>query len=290
MVYYNSFFPHTFIAKQESITLITFTERVVFYLPLIIILSPIILLILFNLRDLQKITHLGYIKIYLLLLIIIMSFLLLILSSWMPGFRFAIPILPFLLVFIPDSLNFFNRLAKKFQVDISPLKYGKSFTIAMICLSNFILLLSFNSYVYRYGIGISECNITLGKWINANTNQNASLAVWDAGAIPFYANIRTIDIYPKSLQDLHVFNNPEDADYILAQNITFLILNEEFFAYIKVDSRFTANYRLIFNAQLFYVENELHVDYIYQVYLHMDYYISNVSINELINSSPRFYI
>ncbi len=290
LIYYNSFFPQTFIAKQESITLIVVIEQIVFYLPLIVILSPTFLLILSKTRKIQNITQLDSIKIYLLSLFIMMAFVLLILSSWMPGFRFTIPILPFLLLLIPESLDFFNWLAKRYQEDISPLKYGRSFTITMICLSNLLLLLSFNSYVYRYGVGIAECNITLGKWINANTNQSASLAVWDVGAIPFYANIRTIDIYPKSLQDLHVFNNPEDADYIFTQNITFLILNDEFFAYIKGDGRFTTNYRLIFNAQLFYIENELHVDYIYQVYLHTDYYISNASINELINSSPRFYI
>ena len=90
-----------------------------------------------------------------------------------------------------------------------------------------------------------ECNIILGNWIKTNTPINASLAIWDAGAIPYYAEVRTIDIYPESLQDLHVFNNPEDADYILNQNITFLILNDDYFSYIKSDLQINISIILI---------------------------------------------
>jgi len=72
--------------------------------------------------------------------------------------------------------------------------------------------------------------------------------------IPFYSDIRTIDIYPDSLQDLHLYNNLEDADYILDQSITFLILNDEYFNYIKIDIRFLTNYRLILYTQFYYAD------------------------------------
>jgi len=132
--------------------------------------------------------------------------------------------------------------------------------------------------------------MVLGKWINENSSENASLAVWDAGAIPFYSSIRTIDIYLDSLQDLHLFNNPEDADYILDQNITFLILNDEYFNYIKVDIRFQNNYRLIFYAQFYYADVFYGKDYIYQIYLFNDFNITESAINAKINWSSRFYI
>jgi hypothetical protein len=290
IVFYGSILPHTFIVKAEPITFIFLLEQLVFYLPLILIFLPILILILMRVKMLRNISQIPYSMLYLGVILITFCSILIILSSWMPGFRFAIPIIPLILLFIPDSINIFYNLAQKYYEDFKLLKFGRYFTISVICVSHFFLIFSFNSYVRLYATGINEINITLGKWINQNTNQSASLAVWDVGAIPFYANIRTIDIYPESLQDKHVFTFPEDADYILDQNISILILNDDYFEYIKIDPRFTANYQLIFNAQLFYVENQLRIDYIYQVYLFNGYYISNVSITNLINSSPRFYI
>jgi len=131
--------------------------------------------------------------------------------------------------------------------------------------------------------------MVLGKWINENSSENASLAVWDAGAIPFYSHIRTIDIYPDSLQDLHLYNNPEDADYILDQNITFLILNDEYFSYIKADVRFLDNYHLIFYAQFYYADIFYRSDFVYQIYLFNNFNVSESAISALINSSDRFY-
>jgi len=288
--YYNSILPHTFLVKSTPITFVFLLEQFMFYLPLILIILPGIFLILVRIKKQKFFYHLDPKNIYLIMVISTFSFILFFLSSWMPGFRFAIPIIPLILLLIPDSLNFFYNLAKKFQDDIKLLSFGRYFTITTICISHLMLFFSFNSYVYIYSVGIDEINIKLGKWINQNTNQSASLAIWDVGAIPFYADIRTIDIYPESLQDKHVFQNPEDADYILEQNISLLILNDEYFDYIKSDSRFMTNYHLIFNAQLFYEENHLRIDYIYQVYLFNGYYISNTSITSLINSSPRFYI
>ena len=290
VIYYGSFLPHTFLVKAKPITLFFFLDQLLFYLPLILILLPTFFLLLSRVKKFKNISLLDSKNVYLVIVISVFSFILLFLYSWMPGFRFAIPIIPLILLLIPDSLNFFYSIAKKYQNDIELLKFGRYFTIGSICLAHLTLFFSFNSYVYIYSIGINEINIKLGKWINQNTNQSASLAIWDVGAIPFYADIRTIDIYPDSLQDKHIFQYPEDADYILGQNITLLILNDEYFDYIKSDSRFITNYHLIFNAQLFYKENQLRVDYIYQVYLFNGYFISNTSITSLINSSPRFYI
>jgi len=163
-------------------------------------------------------------------------------------------------------------------------------TVIVICVSNVSVLATFYPFVHLYGVGLTECNIRLGKWIKGNTTGNASLAVWDAGTIPFYSDIRTIDIYPDSLQDLYLYNNPEDADYILEQNITFLILNDIYFSYIKLDARFISNYHLIFYAQVYYADILYGQDYIYQIYLFNEFNVSESAINALISSSERFYI
>ena len=219
-----------------------------------------------------------------------LSSILILINSWMPGFRFTVPIIPFIYLLLPKSINFLSFFGNAYRIDPFLSKNIKRLTILIICLSNFLLIFTFYPMIHIYGIGIRDCNIKLGRWIHDNTSQNASLAIWDAGAIPFYAEIPTIDIYPESLQDLYIYNHPEDADYILNQNITILILNDQYFEYIKSDARFITNYKMIFFAQLFYADGILGLDYIYQVYLLKSYYISNFSISELLNSSPRFYI
>ena len=288
--YYNNILPHTFSAKQGVFSLGLFLGRLGFYIPLILLLTPVFLLIGGNFLKNSKLRFKNEEKLYLLLLILIFSILLLLITSWMPGFRFTVPIIPLIYLLLPKSLNFLTILGRNYRNDIELWKNIKKITILVICVSNVLLIFTFYPFANAYGIGLRDCNIMLGKWINENTSENASLAVWDVGALPFYSNIRTIDIYPYSLQDLHVYNNPMDADYILEQNITFLILNDEYFDYIKVDSRFLSNYRLIFYAQVYYADILYIFDYIYQVYLFNDYYIPESAINALINSSHRFYI
>ena len=289
IVYYNNIFPHTFLAKQTGFDLLLFFERLMFYLPLIIFLLPTSIMVV-----LYFIKHSHYrikkeVNQYIILIILLLSIIVIFLTSWMPGFRFAVPIIPLIYLLLPRPFNFLlTTYRNKFQSNYLS-KNFKFITIIIICISNFSQIFTFYPFVNLYGAGITDCNIVLGKWINENSSGNASLAVWDAGAIPYYSNIRTIDIFPRSLQDLHLYNNPEDSDYILNQNITFLILNDEYFNYIKVDSRFQNNYHLIFYAQFYYADYYYDLDYIYQVFLFNDYYVSESAINDLTNSSERFY-
>jgi hypothetical protein len=290
IAYYSNVLPHTFVAKQTGFDLLSLLERVIFYLPLIIILLPTLFLIVF-----YYINHNNYrIKSknqqFIILIILTISIILLFLASWMPGFRFTVPLIPFVYLLLPKPLNFIIAAYKnKFKPQILS-KNLKYIIVSIICILNFSQIFTFYPLIDLYGVGIKECNTVLGKWINENSSNNSSLAVWDAGAIPFYSNIRTIDIYPNSLQDLHLFDNPEDADYILDQNITFLILNDEYFSYIKADVRFLDNYHLIFFAQFYYADNFYGRDYVYQIYLFNEFNVSESAISALINSSERFYI
>ena len=290
IAYYNNILPHTFVAKQTGFDLLLFTGRLVFYLPLIIFLLPTFFLLMFYYIKRSNYRIKNENQQYIILIILSISIIILFLTAWMPGFRFTVPVIPFIYLLLPKPLNFiFTTYRKKFKLSILS-KNFKYITVTIICALSFSQIFTFYPFVDLYGTGIKECNMVLGKWINENSSENASLAVWDAGAIPFYSNIRTIDIYPDSLQDLHLYNNPEDADYILDQNITFLILNDEYFNYIKVDSRFQNNYRLIFYAQFYYADVFYGKDYIYQIYLFNNFSVSESAISTLINSSERFYI
>lgn len=289
MLYYNSLLPHTFMAKQGIMNFTVLFERLLFYIPLFLFFTPILILILINAFKNRALIFRDQIRLYLIILIFALSIILMLITSWMPGFRFAIPLIPLIYLLLPRSVNFIEFFNEKIRNDKDLFKIIKVFSIGLISISNFLVIFTFYPFINYYGSGIKDCNITLGKWINENSLQNSSLAVWDTGAIPFYADINTIDIYPESLQNLHIFNNPEDADYIFSLNITFLILNDEYFDYIKSDIRFSTSYHLIFYAQFFYAFSAYKFDYIYQVYLNNEYYISNESINALIDSSSRFY-
>ena len=290
IAYYYNILPHTFVAKQTGFDLILLIERLIFYLPLILFLLPTFFIIMFYYIKrsdyrIKDVTHQ-----YIILLTLSLSIIILFLTSWMPGFRFTVPVIPFVYLLLPKPLSFlFSTYRNKLKLNILS-KNFKYITVTIICFLNFSQIFTFYPFVDLYGAGIKECNIVLGSWINENSLSNSSLAVWDAGAIPFYSNIRTIDIYPDSLQDLHQYNNPEDADYILEQNVTFLILNDEYFSYIKGDSRFQSNYHLIFYAQFYYADVFYARDYIYQIYLFNGFNVSESAISALINSSERFYI
>ena len=289
VIYYNNILPHTFFAKQGGLSFLSFLERFLFYIPLVIFLLPILILTVAYYIKRSRFQFKNEKKLYISLVVLTLFILIILLRSWMPGFRFSVPILPLVYLLLPKSLNFFIVLSKNEVKNASIWKNGKKLTVIAICVSNVSLLATFYPFVHFYGVGIRECNIKLGKWISENTSGNASLAVWDAGAIPFYSDIRTIDIYPDSLQDIHLYNNPEDSSYVLDQNITFLILNDEYFSYIKTDIRFINNYHLIFYAQFFFADVFYSRDYVYQVYLFNDYIISESAISALINSSERFY-
>ncbi|MHA1478702.1 MAG: hypothetical protein ACTSPU_10925 [Promethearchaeota archaeon] len=290
IAYYNNILPHTFVAKQTGFDLLLFIERLIFYLPLLIFLLPTFFLIMFYYIKRSNYRIKDVIHQYIILITLSLSIIILFLTSWMPGFRFTVPIIPLVYLLLPQPLNFLlTNYRNKLKLSIKS-KNFKSITVTVICMVSISQIFTFYPFVDSYGTGIKECNIILGKWINENSLKNSSLAVWDAGAIPFYSNIRTIDIYPDSLQDLHLYNNPEDANYILEQNITFLILNNEYFSYIKVDSRFQSSYHLIFYAQFYYADVFYGRDYIYQIYLFNEFNVSESAINALINSSNRFYI
>jgi len=206
IAYYNNILPHTFVAKQSDFDLLLFFERLIFYLPLIIFLLPTFSLIVFygTKRSNYRIKNEN--QQYIILITLTLSIILLFLTSWMPGYRFTVPIIPLVYLLLPKPLNFLLTTYRN-KVKLSVLsKNFKVITVAIICSLNFSQIFTFYPFVNLYGAGIKECNIVLGKWINENSSENASLAVWDAGVIPFYSDIRTIDIYPDSLQDLHLYN------------------------------------------------------------------------------------
>ncbi|MHA1460337.1 MAG: hypothetical protein ACTSO8_02550, partial [Promethearchaeota archaeon] len=151
--YYSNILPHTFSAKQGIFSLDLFLGRVFFYIPLILILTPVFLLIGGNFLKNSKFRFKNEKKLYLALLILILSVLILLIKSWMPGFRFAVPVIPLIYLLLPNSLNFLTILGRNFRNDVELWKNIKIFTILTICVSNVLLVISFYPFVNAYGNG-----------------------------------------------------------------------------------------------------------------------------------------
>jgi hypothetical protein len=55
--------------------------------------------------------------------------------------------------------------------------------------------------------------VELGHWLRQTMPPDATLAMSDVGATPYYSGLRTVDINPQSLTDRHIAENGWSADY-----------------------------------------------------------------------------
>ena len=81
---------------------------------------------------------------------------------------------------------------------------------------------------YRYTEGLQRAHLALGRWLADHAGPGSVLACGDAGALPYYARLNTIDIL--GLNDDHLAHLPGgfygklDADYILNQQPDYVVL------------------------------------------------------------------
>jgi hypothetical protein len=137
-----------------------------------------------------------------------MSFNLLVGGDWMLGYRFIVPILPLIVLPIGVALSYLNR----------PIAIG---------LTVILIAYSINLGLQLHEKAIKQVNsdtgdILMGQYIQSlKFPANTKIAVIDAGAIPYYANLPTIDMI--GLNDRHISKLPGgflqkyDNDYVLGQ-------------------------------------------------------------------------
>jgi len=89
---------------------------------------------------------------------------------------------------------------------------------------------SFGSYKYHinYANGLEKGHIALGEYLKKNTDKGTILAVDDAGAIPYYSELTSIDML--GLNDKYIghlegeFYKKYDNNYVLSRNPNYIIL------------------------------------------------------------------
>lgn len=92
-----------------------------------------------------------------------------------------------------------------------------------------------------YSQGLEDVHVMLGKWINQRTPEDITLAITDAGAVPFYAKRRTIDLW--GLNDENIAHNGFDLGYFWSQNPDVIVL------FSTSPQQFLTNYQ--FERQIF---------------------------------------
>lgn len=128
--------------------------------------------------------------------------------DWMPGMRYYAPLVGLLL--IPFSLlgpQFVNGGAKT-QGSLTYLLLGTA--LALFSLSS---LASLRLDSGQLQASTAASMVELGHWLRETMPPDATLAMSDVGATPYYSSLRTIDINPESLTDRTIAEHGWSADY-----------------------------------------------------------------------------
>jgi hypothetical protein len=139
--------------------------------------------------------------------------------DWMPGMRYYAPLVPLLL--IPLA-----ALAEELRGPAANWRGAAPFLL----LSGVLILFSASSLAavrldaQQLQAGTQTSMVELGRWLGATMPPDATLAMSDVGAVPYYSGLRTIDINPESLTDRHIAENGWSADYFFAADPDVLIL------------------------------------------------------------------
>jgi hypothetical protein len=69
------------------------------------------------------------------------------------------------------------------------------------------------------------CLVSVGKWLREVMPADYVLAMSDVGAVPYYSGLKTIDIHPQSLTDLHIAKKGFSREYVYDRRPEILILS-----------------------------------------------------------------
>lgn len=131
--------------------------------------------------------------------------------DWMPGMRYYAPLIGLLL--LPLAL-LGPSLRGPARSETGDAAYG--LLLATLALFSLSALATLRMEGQQLQAGTQASMVALGRWLHDAMPADATLAMSDVGATPYYAGLRTIDINPQSLTDRHIAENGWSADYFFA--------------------------------------------------------------------------
>lgn len=210
--YYGWFFPNTFYAKvtledtaaqwQRGLAYVqTFIGIHLGYIPLLIALIP-----LFRPRSTVWASYLA------LIIIVYSVYIAYVGGDWSVG-RFFVPLMPFYYLLLADGLIEIYHWAKKLvwghmEERSGPLRltYAAAGILLFSLLVGFFWASSVEGeqalFLNRFNAKLAgQARTQMGKWLRENVPPDTVIAVDAAGQMPFYSELRTIDMF--GINDLH---------------------------------------------------------------------------------------
>jgi hypothetical protein len=120
--------------------------------------------------------------------------------DWMPGMRYFVPLVGLALVALGGGEGLAN----------GRLRPGSSTPVDLLTAYALVLAIGLSSVAVlkldsrRNEASTRRCLVELGSWLHENVPSRSTLAMSDVGATPYYSELRTIDINPRSLTDRQI--------------------------------------------------------------------------------------
>lgn len=187
-------------------------------------------------------------------------------GDWMPAYRFVIPILPLIFLMLGQLIVLLSNMLSRLRPLLS---------IAILLLLTFwttssTWAASENQYTYLRSIAHSvETTNEIGREVGKFAHSEDTIALIDAGAIPFFTDAHIIDMV--GLNDNYIahlpggFLNKYDNDYVLAQKPTYIHLHLVPYANSWAPTDFIGSSELYYSAEFHqYYEQMREIPYIFK--------------------------
>ena len=153
--------------------------------------------------------------------------------EWMPGYRYELLLLPLLFVLVSDGVS---ELILSFRMA----DWRQSLPACTMFLFLYVylffphypgterLIIHRNSVVPGMVSSMGSSNPwhpRMGLWLKKWAPEDASLAAWDVGALPYFSELPVVfDIHQEGLLDSHTTHQGYSVEYFLDQQPTFIFL------------------------------------------------------------------
>lgn len=169
--------------------------------------------------------------------------------DWYPAMRYHSVLIP--LFFLPGvwlgNADVDRRCSKE-----NAARFAGLVTVGMALLSiNFGIFKEVRMEAGR-SIPFGGRLLSLAEWLKKSAPADALLATADVGMVPYYSGLKTFDIHPAALVDLHIAKHGFSQNYFFARDPDFVLLTtRRSWVFRKseqgviADARFPERYRLL---------------------------------------------
>jgi hypothetical protein len=218
VAYFGAFWPTPFLAKGAGGSIIDpwltnlrqfFVRQTHYYTPMVYYYVAIALPAAFGLWTAWRRGRRPAVESTAFLLALALGLIYINFVDWMPGMRYYAPLVGLLLV--PYSL-----LGAAERVAGGPRDESYALLVAALALFSLSGLAALRLDGGQLQASTQASLVELGHWLRQTMPPDATLAMSDVGATPYYSGLRTVDINPQSLTDRHIAENGWSADYFFS--------------------------------------------------------------------------